>query len=192
MLELGIAEVEAGGPAVRTGSAGGLLHHRGRHGHLSRCSQPAFCWVTGAVIAIWRRERLAPSMNPASGRNARSGASSNEPPTSIPATRCDVAAAAGTQHRTGPAPPPDLRRQAVRDQRHDHAGSARTRRATPHGRARCREAPDPAPRSVRICHGVRPCREGAASPGGATLAGGWRNRLLTRRKANALPLSGAP
>ena len=38
------------------------------------------------VTAIWRRERLAPSMNPASARNARSGASSNEPPTSIPAT----------------------------------------------------------------------------------------------------------
>jgi hypothetical protein len=103
----------------------------------------------------------------------------------------DLAAAAGTQHRTGPAPPPDLRRQAIRDQRNDQAGSARTRRAAPHGRARCRGA-GPAPCSVRICHGVRPCREGAASPGGATLAGGWRNRLLTRRKANALPLSGAP
>jgi hypothetical protein len=39
MLELGIAEVEADGPAVRTGPAGGLLHHRG-HGDLSG---PAFC-----------------------------------------------------------------------------------------------------------------------------------------------------
>ncbi len=86
MLELGIAEVEAGGPAVRTGPAGGLLHHRAV---MAICSGPAFCWVTGAVIAIWRRERFAPSMNPASGQNARSGASSNEPPTSIPATRCD-------------------------------------------------------------------------------------------------------
>ena len=37
-----------------------------------RSFRPA-CWVTGAVIAIWRRERFAPSMNPASGRNARSG-----------------------------------------------------------------------------------------------------------------------
>ena len=52
----------------------------------------------------------------------------------------DLAAAAGTQHRTGPAPPPDLRRQAIRDQRNDQAGSARTRRAAPHGRARCRGA----------------------------------------------------
>jgi hypothetical protein len=52
----------------------------------SGCSKSVFCWMTGAVTAIWRRERLAPSMNPASARNARSGASSNEPPTSIPAT----------------------------------------------------------------------------------------------------------
>jgi hypothetical protein len=43
------------------------------------CSQPASCWVTGAVIAIWRRERLAPyeprqvqrSSNP-SGRSTAS------------------------------------------------------------------------------------------------------------------------
>jgi hypothetical protein len=38
----------------------------------SGCSQPAFCWVTGAVIAIWRRERLAPSINPpADGTHGR-------------------------------------------------------------------------------------------------------------------------
>jgi len=49
MLELGIAEVEAGGPAAPTGrpavccTTGAVM---------AICSRPAFCWVTGAVIAI--------------------------------------------------------------------------------------------------------------------------------------------
>ena len=100
MLELGIAEVEADGPAVRTGRPAVCCITGAVMAIFSGCSQSASCWVTGAVIAIWRRERLAPSMNPASGRNARSGASSNKPPTSIPATSCDVA-----RTRLGDPPP---------------------------------------------------------------------------------------
>lgn len=72
MLELGIAEVEADGPAARTGLSAGLLHHRAA---MAIFSAPAFCWVTGALIAIWRRERLAPPMKTPSGPNARSDTS---------------------------------------------------------------------------------------------------------------------
>jgi hypothetical protein len=91
----------------------------------SGCSQPAFCWVTGTVIAIWRRERLAPSTNLASGRNARSGASSNEPPTSIPATRCDVA-----RTRLGDPPPhAAAARSSLPPRRDDRAAATLSRPA---------------------------------------------------------------